>query len=146
MVLSTHVAVPFEVGRDVAFDYLADPANRPQWQSSLRRIDELDPGVPRIGLQWADVTWPGLRPRMRIAGYERPRYWAEWGQWRESVTAWLALQFLDQPEGRCLVWATLEVEIRPRALRRLGPVITVLARPAVRADLRRASRVLAARQ
>jgi hypothetical protein len=82
---------------------------------------------------------------MQIAGYDRPAYWAEWGSWRGVATAWLQLQLRPRPDG-CLVTTRFGVDLVPRVLRGLGPVITVLARPAVRADLRRASRVLAARQ
>jgi hypothetical protein len=109
-------------------------------------VDQLDQGEPHIGQQWTDVTWPGMRPRMRIAGYDRPHYWAELGEWRGSVSAWLALQFLRQPEGRCLVWATLGVDLGPRVLRPLSPLVSYVARRPVRADLVRASRLLAARQ
>jgi hypothetical protein len=133
------------VPAEVAFDYLADPVNRPAWQSSQRRVDDRDPGELRVGLRWTDVTWPGLRPRMEIMGHDRPRYWAERGTWRRTATAWLALEFHPRPEG-CLVGATFAVEFEPRVLRRLGPLVTYLAQRPVHADLVRASRVLATRQ
>jgi hypothetical protein len=136
--------VPFGVPVEVAFDYLADPANRPEWQSSLRRVADVEPGPPRVGQHWTDVTWPGLRPRMQTVGCDRPVYWAEWGQWRTLATAWLQLQFHPRPEG-CVVTALFGVDLAPR-VRRLGPVVSVAARPAVRADLARASRLLADRQ
>ena len=33
--------VPFPVPAEVAFDYLVDPANRPQWQSSLAAVEDV---------------------------------------------------------------------------------------------------------
>ena len=55
--------VPFPVPREVAFDYLVEPRNRVQWQSSLARVEDVD-GAPRVGQTWVDVTRPGLRPRL----------------------------------------------------------------------------------
>jgi hypothetical protein len=129
------------VPAEVAFDYLADPANRPAWQSSLRRVVDVEPGPSRVGQRWTDVTWPGLRPRMRTTRHERPRRWAERGDWRGLASAWLELTFEEAGRG-CVVRAELEV----RAAGPVGRALTRLARPVVRADLARASRLLATRQ
>ena len=32
----------FDVPAEVAFDYLVDPRHRPEWQSSLRRVEDVD--------------------------------------------------------------------------------------------------------
>ena len=50
--------VRFEVPVEVAFDYLVDPHRRAEWQSSLRRVEEVDAGPPRVGQRWVDVTVP----------------------------------------------------------------------------------------
>ena len=60
------VAIAFPVPCEVAFDYLADPARRPEWQSSLARVEDVD-GEPRVGQTWVDVTRPGLRPLALLA-------------------------------------------------------------------------------
>ncbi len=39
----------FDVAPEIAFDYLVDPANRPAWQSSLRSVELLSEGPPRVG-------------------------------------------------------------------------------------------------
>ena len=52
--LTTSVA--YDVPADVAFAYLADPRNRPEWQSSLRAVELLDEGEPRVGMRWRDLT------------------------------------------------------------------------------------------
>ncbi len=88
-------SVDFAVPAEVAFDYLADPANRPQWQSSLRRVEQVD-GSPRSDQTWVDVTVPGLRPAMRTTVFERPTAWSESGTWH-AVTADLALRFVPDP-------------------------------------------------
>jgi hypothetical protein len=120
------VVVAFPVPREVAFDYLADPRNRPEWQSSLARVEDVD-GEPRVGQTWVDVTRPRLRPRMETTELDRPRRWTERGTWR-GITATLTLDFDETPTG-CDVTATFQIA---RPLRRL-------ALWAVRGDLRRAA-------
>jgi Polyketide cyclase / dehydrase and lipid transport len=123
------VTVAFPVPSEVAFDYLADPRNRADWQSSLARVEDVD-GVPRVGQTWTDVTRPGLRPRMETTVLDRPHRWAERGTWR-GITATLTLDFADTPTG-CDVTASFEIArlLRAPALR------------AVRSDLRHAASTL----
>ncbi len=129
--------VPFAVPVEVAFDYLADPAHRPEWQLSLSGVEMPGGGAVVPGDRWYDVTRvPGVRPRMELTRLDRPRAWAESGRWR-GFTADLGLEFAPT-SGGCLVRA----EFRVRGLG-LGPVITRLGVLAVRDDLRRAARVLA---
>jgi uncharacterized protein YndB with AHSA1/START domain len=129
--------VRFDVPVEVAFDYLVDPANRPEWQSSLRRVEEVD-GQPRAGQTWTDVTKPGLRPAMRTTVLERPRRWAESGTWR-FVRADLTLTFTPVGEGACDVHFDFGIH----ALGPLGRAATRFSVPAVAADLRTAARILA---
>jgi len=131
-------AVSFGVAPDVAFDYLADPRNRPAWQSSLSRVEAVT-GEPRIGQRWVDVTRPGLRPSMETTELDRPYRWAELGRWR-ALRAALALTFVAADAG-CEVVFEFEVE-GDGLLRPTGPALTRLAVPAVRADLRRAANIL----
>ena len=129
--------VRFGVPVGEAFEYLVDPLNRPAWQSSLRRVEDVD-GEPRVGQTWTDVTKPGLRPAMRTTALDRPRLWAETGTWR-FVRADLMLMF--EPVGRAA--CDVGFEFRIRALGPLGLVATAFSVPAVRGDLRRAARILA---
>ena len=133
-------AVPFPVPPEVAFDYLADPANRPAWQSSLARVEKVT-GEPRIGQRWVDVTRPGLRPAMETTELDRPHRWAELGRWR-GFRAFLALTFVAAETG-CEVVFEFAVE-GDGLLRPVGAALTAAAVPAVRADLRRAAGILAA--
>ena len=132
------MVVPVAVPPRVAFDYLADPANRPAWQSSLRRVVEVDP-VVGPGQHWIDVTWPGLRPRMTTVVHEPPYRWAEEGRWR-GVRAYAELRFLAADPG-CRIEAVVSVRT-PGPLAPLGRILTALAVPAMRSDLRRAARIL----
>ena len=82
--------------REPAFDYLVDPRRRPEWQSSLRRVSEVD-GEPRVGQTWVDETKPGLKPRMRTTELDRPARWSESGTWR-FVRADLTLDLAETAE------------------------------------------------
>ena len=131
-----HGTVTFEVPPTVAFDYLVEPDNRMQWQSSLRGVEHVD-GAPRVGQTWTDVTRPGLRPAMRTDILDRPRLWSESGTWR-FVRADLTLRFDAVGELACDV----HFAFRIHALGPLGLVASAVSVPAVRADLRRAARIL----
>jgi uncharacterized protein YndB with AHSA1/START domain len=132
-----HLPVPPEV----AFDYLVDPAHRSEWQSSLARVEDVS-GPVGVGQRWVDVTTPGLRPAMETTELDRPHRWTERGTWR-SWSAELTLDFAPAPGG-CEVEPTMRLAARgPAGLaaRALG----LLAPLAVRADLRKAGRILARR-
>jgi polyketide cyclase/dehydrase/lipid transport protein len=130
--------VGFGVRREVAFDYLVDPRNRPEWQSSLTRVSAVV-GEPAVGQTWIDETRPGLKPRMRTTVLDRPWRWSESGEWR-FVRADLTLTFADLPGG-----CSVAYRFRIHALGPLGVAATLVSAPAVGADLRRASRILSSR-
>jgi uncharacterized protein YndB with AHSA1/START domain len=132
-----HGTVTYEVPPAVAFDYLVDPHNRPEWQSSLRRVSQVD-GEPRVGQTWVDETKPGIKPRMRTTELARPMRWSESGTWR-FVRAELTLEFAEAPGG-----CTVRYRFRILGLGPLGALASRISAPAVRADLRRAASRLAA--
>lgn len=132
--------VDFAVSRDVAFDYLADPRNRPAWQASLRRVERIE-GDVGVGQRWVDVTLPGLRPAMTTVVCDRPVRWAERGTWH-GIEAEGALVFEETATG-CRV--QLEVALHGHgAWRALGPPLTLAAVVGTRPDLVRAARLLSA--
>jgi uncharacterized protein YndB with AHSA1/START domain len=132
-------SVAFRVPPEAAFDYLVDPVNRPQWQSSLAHVDDVD-GEPRAGQTWTDVTTPGLRPRMETTELDRPHRWSERGTWR-GFSATLTLTFRTTPNG-CDVEPTMHLDGRGPA-RPVATLLGLVAPAAVRSDLRRAARILA---
>lgn len=138
MTASAVVEVELPAPVDAAYAYLSDPANRPAWQSSLRRVEDVC-GGGEAGSTWTDVTVLGLRPRMRVTVADPGRAWAETGRWR-GVDADLRLDFIPTGTGSRVV-ATFDVRTPP-ALHPLGPLLRRLAVPAVRGDLRRAGRAL----
>ena len=124
------------------FDYLADPRNRPEWQSSLRSVELVDDGPPRVGFRWSETTVVGVRPSLTITECERPRVWVEHGTWR-GVAATLRLDFAPAPRG-CTVGVSGSVEgsgpwTVPASLAGL------LAGRAIASDVRKAGRILASR-
>lgn len=129
----------FAVPVQVAFDYLADPRNRPEWQSSLMSVTLADRGEPRVGLQWRDATVIGIRPRLEIVELDPPHRWVEHGRW-QGVEVVLSLDFEQRSQG-CRVVADGRLSGR-------GPYAVAawlagrLAGPAARADLRKAGRLL----
>ncbi len=135
----------FAVPVDVAFAYLADPRHRPEWQSSLRRVELLEPrppgapAEPHVGLRWRDHTVIAMAPEMTITALEPGVLWAETGRWR-GIEADLTLRFAPHRRG-CSVDAELEVRGRG-VLRPVGRLGTAAGLLAVRSDLRRAGRLL----
>jgi hypothetical protein len=137
--------VRFTRDRDTVFDYVVDPRNRPEWQSSLRRVSAVV-GAPGAGQTWVDETKPGLKPRMRTTEFDRPVRWSESGTWR-FVRADLTLVFEDEHEHEHGGGAAsyVDFEFRIHALGPLGALATRFSVPAVRADLKRASQILSSR-
>ena len=132
------VTVDFAAPLDVVFGHLSDPERRPDWQSSLRRIEDLR-GDGGVGTTWTDVTAVGARPRMAITEVDPGRVWAERGTLRGIVVN-LRLDFAPSGTGTS-VTATFDLAtVLP--LWPAGWVMRRLAPYAVRADLQRAARAL----
>lgn len=134
------VEVRFDVPREVAFDYLVDPGNRPAWQSSLRAVDLVDPEPLRVGSRWRDRTVVGAGPQMTLTALERPDLWAESGAWR-GISATLSLSFADDEDGGSLVTARMGF-FGDGPWRLLARLLSRVAPTAVQRDLERASRRL----
>ena len=132
--------VEFPVSAEVAYDYLVDPANRAEWQSSLRTVEDVRGPDDVVGQSWTDVTVPGLRPRMELTEASRPHRWSERGTWR-SVEADLTLTFSPRGPDACAVGVTMG--LRARGLLGLPMRVVDRAAPyAVASDLRRAAKIL----
>ncbi|MDO9457237.1 SRPBCC family protein [Nocardioides sp.] len=134
--------VRFEVSCEDAYDYLVAPANRSEWQSSLRGVDDVV-GIDGVaGQSWVDVTMAGIRPLMELTDADRPHRWSERGTWR-GFRATLTLTFT--PVGSfCDVGVSMHVAAAGLA-RPLGFAANRVAPSTVRSDLRRAAKILARR-
>ena len=126
----------------MAFRYLCDPRNRPEWQSSLRSVDVPPDQEPHLGQAWRDTTSVGVRPHMETTELTPYRVWTERGQWR-GITATLSLHFTDVVGG-CRVRADAEVTGRGLWAVPAGAA-GLLASAAIAADLRKAGRILGER-
>ena len=125
------------------FDYLADPRHRAEWQSSLRRVELLSEQPTGVGARWRDVTWAGISPELRVTTHEPGAAWAEEGRWR-GITASLLVIFAAQGDETDL---EMSVRLRGSGLWRLPAAGAGLLTPvALRSDLARADRILAARR
>ena len=136
-------SVEYDVPVGVAFAYLADPRNRPEWQSSLRGVDLLDEGEPRVGMRWRDLTSARIVPDMVITAMEPDVLWAETGRWK-AIEADLTLRFAPR-DGGCRVDVAFGVRGHG-VLRPVGWAATGAGLFAVRGDLRKAGRILASRR
>jgi uncharacterized protein YndB with AHSA1/START domain len=131
------------------FDYLAEPRNRPEWQSSLRAVELLTDGPTGVGTRWLDRTAVGARPALEIVEMRRPTdaaagVWAEVGEWH-GLRAELSLRFEPLTGSpTTLVSGKVSLDGSPAWLP-VRVVLTGLAPGAVKADLRRAARLLEAR-
>ncbi len=136
-------AVFVPVARERAYDYLADPHNRPEWQASLRRVDVRDEGRPRVGTRWTDHVYGAPPFHLHITRMDAGRLWAETGT-SGPFTAYGTLLFEDaERDGvpgtvvRCIARVTGRGPARF-----LAPVAMLVAAVLVRNDLARAARVL----
>lgn len=146
------VTVGFTTGRETTFDFLVDPSNRPTWQSSLRRVEQIAaPGAVEsgshpgdTGSSWIDVTTvPGISPRMEVTGSDRPTAWTEIGTFG-PVTAVLTLTFTERRDAGTDVRAEADIDV-PTLLRPVVAVLGLLAPKALASDMRNAARILAER-
>jgi hypothetical protein len=134
-------ALTYDVPPDVALAYLSDPVNRPEWQSSLRRVELLDPGAARPGQRWRDHTAVGVVADMATTELT-DHTWTESGSWR-GITADLTLRLEAHGAG-----SRVHVDFAVRGRGPWAPVgaaAALVGLPAVRADLAGAGRILSAR-
>ena len=135
------VFVPAERGR--VYDYLADPRNRPEWQASLRRVEVLDDGPPRVGTRWVDHVYGAPPFHLCITHMEPGTVWAEVGS-SGPFTAYGTLLFEDAERGGVAGTVVRTVaRVKGRGAARVAaPVARVVAGLLVRNDMRRAARIL----
>jgi uncharacterized protein YndB with AHSA1/START domain len=125
---------------EVLFRYLADPHHRPEWQSSLKAVLDVDPGEPHEGMQWRDVTKVGIKPQLQLTEIVPFRTLSEIGTWH-GVDGLLTLQFLEVGAG-----TRLTAEGRVTGHGSFAVVAALAGRwapTAIEADLQRAGRRLA---
>jgi uncharacterized protein YndB with AHSA1/START domain len=120
----------------VLFRYLADPHNRPEWQSSLRAVAEVDPGEPHEGMHWRDITKVGIKPHLQLTEIIPFRTLSEIGTWH-GVDGLLTLKFVQVGDTTRLTAEGRVIGRGPFAV--AAAVAGRWAPGTVRADLERAS-------
>ena len=125
------------------FRFLAEPRNRPLWQSSLRTVNDVDEGEPHAGQHWRDVTKAGIKPQMQLTELVPYRVIAETGTWR-GVDGLLTLRFLKTAQGTRI---TAEGRLSGHGAFALAAAVSGRWAPeTIRKDLLRASAVLTDRR
>ena len=135
--------VAFDVPVEVAYRYLADPRNRPEWQASLSSVEMLDEGEPRVGMRWRDHTVVRLVPQMQITALEPGEVWVEHGHWR-AIEAILTMDF-EATATESVVHVRFRVSGRG-LLAPVGWLATATGVLPVLSDVRRAARILSERR
>ncbi len=128
---------------EVVFRYLADPRNRPEWQSSLMSV-RLDHGdaEPRVGLSWSETTVIGMRAHLEITELVPFRVLGETAR-MGGIDGTLVLHFKARPGG-CRIVSEGEMS-GAGPLRFAAMAAARLAGRVAASDLKRAGRVLSTR-
>ena len=126
--------------RQHVFDYLADPCNRPEWQASLRAVDLLDEGPPRVGVRWVDHLHGGPSFTLEIVAMDDGVLWAERSR-TGPLTTYVTLLLSDEAAGGTRVRIMSRFEGRGVAwlLARAATAVMALL---VRVDVPRLRRIL----
>ena len=117
------------------FAYLADPQNRPQWQSSITDLSLETEGPPRKGTRWQEKAKGIGTVEMEIVEFKPERIWTEHGRGK-TLEVRIRLDF--SPEGSS---TRVDVDATMRAqgmVRLLLPVARLVLPRIIRRDLARA--------
>ena len=118
---------------------LADPENRPRWQSSLRRVELITNGEPRLGTRWREQPIGLGWVELEIVRFDQDR---EWSERAELAFGTFTLTLRFTPEGAATrVHVDAELALRGAA-RLLGLGARLVLPRAFASDLRRAGRIL----
>jgi uncharacterized protein YndB with AHSA1/START domain len=121
------------------YPYLAEPRNRPTWQSTLRRVDMLTKGPPGRGTRWRERAVGFGTSEMEIIAFEPNRVWGEHA--RSAVGEATITLYFEEEAGTPPV-TRVRVEAELALPRLLGPVARLVMTRLIRSDLARAERIL----
>ena len=111
---------------EVVFDYASDPANEPEWNIRMKRLEKLTDGRVGVGARYRMEFTQGPPAISEVVRFERPSVWQLAGG-SKIITSGFRGQVVPKTEGSHL---TLRMEIRLH-----GPM--GLALPLVRRRMRR---------
>jgi uncharacterized protein YndB with AHSA1/START domain len=108
------------------FEYASDPANEPEWNIRMRRVEKLTGGPVGVGARYRMEFTQGPAAISECVRFERPGLWEHAGG-SKILSSGFRGQVVPQGEGSHLL---LRMQIRPR-----GPL--QLALPLVRRRMQR---------
>jgi uncharacterized protein YndB with AHSA1/START domain len=131
----------FEQPCAAVFALLSDPRLRPRWQRSLRSVELIDAGEPRLGMRWQERPHGLMTFELQITAYEPERLWAEQFTCR-IASGTLELRFI--PEGSASTRVDVRAVVNLHGPARAGSrVAALLLRREMTGDLALAQRALA---
>ena len=142
--MRTTFDVTLHAPQKVLYDYLGNPANRSEWQSSIIDLEVLTPGPTEVGTRWREQAKGFGEFEMHISEMEPPNIWAERGSSNRG-SMMLRLVFSSEDEARTHLRVEVELNLKGvLGLLQYGAPL-VLA-PLMKADLRRAAQLCTGQQ
>jgi uncharacterized membrane protein len=129
------VAKPVEL----VFPFLADPRNRPRWQASLRSVEMLTDGEPRVGMCWRERPGGLVWFELCIIELEPNQLWTERIR-GAGIEGQIAMRFAAEG-GATRIRVAVSLDL-PRPLRLGAPLVRTLLPLAARRDLAQVERLV----
>ena len=101
---------------DEVFDYASDPANEPEWNIRMKRVEKLTDGAVGVGARYRMEFTQGPPAIGKCVRFERPSLWELVGG-SKIISSSFKGRVEPSGEGSHLL---LRMEIRPRGMLRLA--------------------------
>ena len=98
------------------FDYASDPANEPEWNIRMKRVEKLSNGALGIGGRYMMEFTQGPPAVSDVRRFERPILW-ELGGGSKIISSRFEGRVVPRDDGSCLF---IRMEVRPRGVLRLA--------------------------
>ncbi|NLV70986.1 MAG: SRPBCC family protein [Actinobacteria bacterium] len=98
---------------DKAFDYIVEPANRPNWLGSVTSVSDISAGPTGIGTTWMEkqkIAGKVFEYKCRMTEFDRPNKWAmDFGMM--GVRGKLMNSFEAEDDGRILMYLAIDYSL-----------------------------------
>ena len=98
------------------FDYASDPANEPEWNIRVKRVQKLTGGPIGVGARYRIAFTQGPPAISECVRFDRPGYWEHAGE-SKIISSGFSGQVMPEDDGSHLL---LRMQLRPRGLLRLA--------------------------
>ena len=115
-------AVAIEAEADIrrsaeeVFDYASDPANEPEWNIRVKRVQKLTSGPADVGARYRIAFTQGPPAISECVRLDRPGYWEHAGE-SKIISSGFSGQVMPKDDGSHLL---LRMQLRPRGPLRLA--------------------------